>query len=528
MTRPRLTRRSFLNLVGRAGGAAALYNTMAAMGLIAVPAAYAGPPALAAGSGKGMRVVILGAGIAGMTAAYELARAGYRCTVLEARGRAGGRNWTLRGGDEVAELESRQRCAFARGAELYFNAGPARLPQHHQAVIGYCRDFGVPLEVMVNDNRNAYFHSAKAFGGKPVRARRVIGDSRGYIAELLAKAVSRKALDDSIAAEDRERLRHMLRGFGALDGDYRYKGSPRAGYGEWPGAGLAAGTPLAPFGLDEILKTDFAYFQINFGELIDFAPTMLQPKGGMDRIAHAFERRIRALIRYHAEVKEIRRAGEGVRVLYRDGIAGKMHEISADFCICTIPLSVLAGIPADFSPAFKAAIAAARYAKAAKLAFEAGRRFWETDDQIYGGISWTDQDITQLWYPSSGFHGRKGVLVGAYIWSNDIGERFARLSPAERSALGIANGTALHPAYGREVAHGISVAWSKVPYSLGAWAEWSAEERAGAYAVLNKPEGPIHLAGEHLSYLTGWQEGAVLSAHAAIATIDARVRARKA
>src|SRR5579863_6632371 len=101
-----LSRRRFIHLVGRAGGAAAAYRTMAAMGLLPVPAAYAGPPALPPGSGAGRTVVILGAGIAGMVAAMELGKAGYRCIILEARARAGGRNWTLRGGDEVRETDS--------------------------------------------------------------------------------------------------------------------------------------------------------------------------------------------------------------------------------------------------------------------------------------------------------------------------------------------------------------------------------------------------------------------------------------
>ncbi|HUI16152.1 MAG TPA: FAD-dependent oxidoreductase, partial [Alphaproteobacteria bacterium] len=188
MAKAGVTRRGFLNLVGRAGGATALYETMAAMGLLSAPTAYAGPPELPHGSGAGTHVAILGAGIAGMTAAYELARAGYRCTILEARERTGGRNWTLRRGDAVEELDSRQRCAFAAGREMYFNAGPARIPQQHQALLGYCRQFGVALEARVNDNRNAFFQSDKAFGGRPVRARQFIGDGRGYIAELLAKA----------------------------------------------------------------------------------------------------------------------------------------------------------------------------------------------------------------------------------------------------------------------------------------------------------------------------------------------------
>ena len=83
--RPALTRRRFINLVGKAGGVAAAYNTMAAMGLLAVPPAHARPPSLPGGSGRGTRVIILGAGIAGMTAAYELAKAGYECVILEAR-----------------------------------------------------------------------------------------------------------------------------------------------------------------------------------------------------------------------------------------------------------------------------------------------------------------------------------------------------------------------------------------------------------------------------------------------------------
>ena len=523
-----LSRRHFLNLVGRAGGAAAVYNTMAAMGLIAVPAAYAGPPALDSNSGRGTRVVILGAGIAGMTAAYELARAGYSCTVLEARVRAGGRNWTIRAGDVVEETDSYQKCGFERDSTLYFDAGPARIPQHHQAIIGYCRTFGVPLEVMVNDNRNAFYQSDRAFGGKPVRTNRLISDGRGHIAELLAKAISRHALDDTLSADDRERLTAMLRSFGALDSDFGYKGTSRAGYSEWPGASLRAGKLVEPLPLSDLLQTNFAYFQMNFGEIVDFAPTMLQPTGGMDHIAQAFEKRVRRLIHFRAEVREIRRVGDGVRVVYRDGATGKSRALEADYCICTIPLPVLAGIPADFSPAFKGAIGAAHYAKAAKMAFQASRRFWEEDDQIYGGISWTDQDITQIWYPSTGFHGRKGILLGAYIWSDEIAERFGRLSATDRAALGLQNGAKLHRSYQNSLSRGVSVAWHKVPYSLGAWAEWSVEERQHSYAALNRPEGPIYLAGEHLSYLTGWQEGAVLSALAVVAAIDQRVRARKA
>src|SRR5438128_241476 len=111
-----LTRRRFINLVGKAGGYAAAYNTMVAMGLMTVPPAKAAPPPLPADSGRGQRVLILGAGIAGMTAAYELTKAGYECRILEARSRAGGRNWTLRGGDRAEEIDSVQNLEWDRAA----------------------------------------------------------------------------------------------------------------------------------------------------------------------------------------------------------------------------------------------------------------------------------------------------------------------------------------------------------------------------------------------------------------------------
>src|SRR5258708_25604588 len=198
-----LSRRHFVHLVGAAGGAAAAYRTMAAMGLLPVPAAFAGPPALPAGSGKGVTVAILGAGIAGMVAAYELGKAGYDCRVLEARARPGGRNWSLRGGDVVEEADSTQPVAWDHGDHLYFNPGPARLPYHHQGILGYCRELGVPLEVMINDNRGGYFQDDAAFDGQPQLARAVVNDTRGFVAELAAKALDRGLLDHPVSIEDK-------------------------------------------------------------------------------------------------------------------------------------------------------------------------------------------------------------------------------------------------------------------------------------------------------------------------------------
>jgi monoamine oxidase len=527
-----MNRRTLLKLVGRAGGTAAVLTTMNAMGLLHTKATANTRPNLVSQSGEGTRVVILGAGIAGLTAAYELSKAGYSCTVLEARDRAGGRNWTVRGGDLIRETDSQQTCPFAADPNLYFNTGPARLPHHHTNILGYCKELGVPLEVIVNDNRAAYFQDDAAFDGQPMLNRRISNDSRGYMAELLAKAINKNALDDDLTVEDKERILEFVTGFGDLDADYLYKGSGRAGYTTPPGAAMVSGTRYDPIDLSELLNSDFWRFKLSFAEGFNQAATMLQPIGGMDQIVAGFERQVGRLIQYNAEVTQIRKTGDGVRIVYTDLSNGTDSAVAADFAICTLPLSVLAGIDADFSSDYQAAIDAGStgYINAVKHAFQADRRFWEEDDQIYGGISWTTRDITQIWYPANGFHSDKGVIVGAYIWDNEVASRVDALSPADRLLKAIEDGSTIHPNYSAELspAQGCSVAWGKVPYSQGGWMEWEEAARADVYPILNQPDGPIYLAGEHLSYLTGWQEGSVLSAHEAVRGLTAQLQAMQA
>jgi monoamine oxidase len=516
-----VSRRHLIQRVGRLGGVAAAYRTMAAMGLLAVPEAYAGPPPLPPGNRR--RIVIVGAGIAGMVLAWELRKAGFAPLVLEARTRAGGRNWSLRGGDEIREAASVQRVAWDAGPHLYFNPGPARLPYHHEGILAYCRELGVALEVMSNDNRGALLQSDAAFDGRPQRNRQVVNDIRGYVAELAAKAINHDALTEAVTSEDKDRIRALLRSFGALDRDMAYHGSGRAGYLEPPGGGAQQGTRRQPLDLHKILDAGFWEFQTNFGESWDQAATMLQPVGGMGRIGQAFGRALGGAIRYGAEVRSLRRNGDGARVVWRDARTARERAIETPLVVITIPLPVLGGIQADFAPETRAAIAAVDYVPAAKIAFQAERRFWELDAAIYGGISWTDRDITQVWYPSAGIHQRKGILVGAYIWSNDLGEKFAAMAPATRLDAALADGEQLHPDYRRHLTNGVSVAWKNIPFSGAAWAEWSRDARANHYAPLLKGDGPFLFAGEHMSYINGWQEGAVRSAHYALQAIASRM-----
>ena len=134
-------------------------------------------------------MLILGAGISGLTAAYELSRKGYEVQVLEASFRAGGRNMTVRNGDRIDETGYPQVCNFDKDPDLYFNCGPARIPGHHKALLNYCKELDVELAPFINDNRNAWVQDDAMFGGKPIRAREYMTDSRGFVAELMSKSM---------------------------------------------------------------------------------------------------------------------------------------------------------------------------------------------------------------------------------------------------------------------------------------------------------------------------------------------------
>jgi len=508
------TRRDFLTQVSAVGGYRATYLTMQALGLIG---SAAGAESLTLERGAhGTKVIILGAGVAGLSAAYELGKAGYACTVLEARDRVGGRNWTIRRGAKIDMTDgTHQVCEF--DADMYWNAGPARIPSHHQAVLGYCREFGVELEVEINTSRGERLFNPAANGGKPIEMRQAVNDARGAISELLAKAVDRGALDAELTAHDKERLRAFLRQYGDLSPDLLYKGSTRSGYVSLPGPGAEVGAARAPLPLDRLLDADM-WGAVLFEEGFDFQATMFQPVGGMDRIAMAFGKKLGAVVRLASEVTEIRRSNSGVRIVYRDKRSGQRANVEGAYCLVTIPLKVLDPIDADFSQLYKAAIHAVDYGNAVKIAWQS-RRFWETEDRIYGGLSWVKGPTALVWYPSDRLLSTKGILLGAYAGRGGDADWLAAQPLATQFDVSRAAIEALHPGRGAELEKPMTIAWSKVPYSLGIAARYASDQDVN-YTTLSEPDGPFYFAGEHLSHIGAWQEGAILSARRAINMMD--------
>jgi monoamine oxidase len=235
------------------------------------------------------------------------------------------------------------------------------------------------------------------------------------------------------------------------------------------------------------------------------------------------------LIRYSSKITEIRQASDGVTVTYTDHETGDTDlKATADWCVCTIPLSILSQIPMNVGAPMASAIRAVPYASSVKVGLQFRRRFWEEDEQIYGGITSTDLPISTIGYPNCNFQSRgKGVLLGTYAFGINAMD-FTAMTPKERVAQALSFGSQIHPQYPTEYENGIAVAWHRSPFTLGCFGLWTPATREQHYDNLCAIDGRIVLAGDHASYFNAWQEGAVTSALDAISRLHARAVAQGA
>jgi monoamine oxidase len=510
---------------------------MAAMGLMPEPEPWTGPMELAAKSGNGRTVLILGAGIAGLAAAYELSRLGFKCAVLESEARAGGRNLTVRRGSVITEEsaeqgKTQQRCDFDDG--LYVNLGPGRIPYHHRRMLHYCSELGVPLEIYVIETTANLFHVKDAFQGQAQVRRRINNDADTYIAELLSKAVTQGSLDQALDAGDKAKLLGLLDVFGDLQagkpcppGVYC---APRNSLCEDPATVSDVCQPRARLQLTELLNSQFWRHRFYGEENYDYQPTLFQPIGGMDKIVDGFKRKIGHLINYDCQVRAIRllNDGAGVEVVYRDRRHGREFMKRADYCLSNIPLPVLQKIPSNFSEEFQKAVDCGRFSPVCKVGWQANQRFWESDKyQIFGGVSFTDEIIREIWYPSHGFFGKSGALLGAYMAGNEATE-FGKMSCGQRLSVARSVASKLHGEFMDDrivPPHlGISIAWHNIPSQLGGFPGLGQDrtEARKAYLRLLQPDGCFYVIGDQVSPLTAWQEGALMSVEHVMKQITAQ------
>ena len=471
-----MSRRRLLGMIGLGAGSAAMYQAMQSLGF-AAESNFKGPVQLSAAP-KGASVLVLGAGLAGLVAAYELRQAGYRVQVLEYNARAGGRNWTLRGGDRYTELGGfTQECRFDPG--LYINPGPWRLPYHHRGMLSYCQRLGVPLEPFLQVNYNAYVHSSQRLRRQAAapahRQGRLSRPYRGTAGQIDSRP--------PVGRGCHRRGPGKAARLAAFLGRTRQKSASTCGetpamtgaaMRETRAADSAGGRRCrSRLALSDLLQSGL-WSALPMGELYDMQTALFQPVGGMGKIGEAFARELGPLIRYNAKVVEIQQDARGVSATFEDTAAHGRQSVQADWCVCTIPLSILSQIPMNVGRAMSEAISAVPYAASVKVGLQFKRRFWEQDEQIYGGITYTDLPISTIGYPSSGlFGGGKGVLLGGYIWGMLDAAQFTAMPPDERVRKAVEYGARIHPQYTQEFDNGVAVAWHRAPFALGCFGLWT-------------------------------------------------------
>jgi monoamine oxidase len=561
-----VTRRGFLERFGLVGGSTLVMSAMRSWDLMA---AQAGPRPVLSGRPSGTKVIVLGAGVSGLTVCYELAKLGYNVHILEARDRVGGVNWTLRRGathTEIGPGGETQVCNFDEG--LYHNGGPWRLPSFHTGVLGYCKELGVPVEVFINENESSYFYyEGKDIGplaNKRLRLRELKADMIGYTCELMAKAVSQDKLDRPLTKEDKERFVTFLVGEGYLDNeDHAYKKNTGRGPGD-------------PYDFNALLQSGFSTRIRSVIAGTGVAP-MFQPLGGMDQFPKGFQRKLGDKITFGAEIISIHQSSDNVQIVYKNVKTGAIKQVTADYCVSCLPLTILQKLEVNLSPETMTAVKATPYSPSAKIGLQMKRRFWEEDDKIFGGHLYSNLPIGDLAYPSWGYWGNKGIVLGFY-GSGQI-EDLVKKPVKDRIEHVLTHASKVHPQMRTEFETAYCTFWEKTPYSLGAFAsgggggangargeggrgggggrggtggtrgeggtrvggnrgagargEGNANTAASGLSnedrlkALGKPDNRIYLACAAVSGDGGWQEGAVAAAWKQVKALHERVMATR-
>ena len=452
---------------------------------------------LPASNGIRKKVVIVGAGMAGLVAAYELLRAGHEPLLLEARQRVGGRIETL-------------RAPFSHG--LYAEAGAMRVPRVHQLTLAYCRHFGLKLTPFTMTNPRGYLY----FAGKRHRAAEVNANpellpfdlaphERGKSAgQLWRKAIGEieealttqgEAAWTKLAEEfDHFSTREFLEFKGWSEGAIEMYGL------------MADQEALMNSSFLELLREDVGGFYRDMQELA----------GGMDTLPNAFMPKLGAYIRFGAKMIAIDQTPEEV-IIHYDTVAGRFTA-RGDYAIITVPFPILRHVEVikPFSRAKQRAIRQLHYDASAKVLLQARRRFWEEDDGIYGGGSTSDLPVRATYYPDHGQETGRGVLLASYTWGEDA-QRWGSLATYDRIEQAIENLALIHPQIRSEFEAGASKIWHDDEFAGGAFAFFNPGQQTLLHEAIIAPEGRIYFAGEHASLSHAWIQGAIESGlHAAL------------
>ncbi|MDV2581409.1 flavin monoamine oxidase family protein [Alkalibacillus haloalkaliphilus] len=451
------------------------------------------------------RIVIIGAGMAGLVSASLLKAAGHTVTILEGNDRVVGRIYTI-------------REPFSHG--LYFDAGAMRFPNTHELLFEYINKFIGETELY---HVNGVQVTADYYRENPGALNFPFAPhEEGKTAhELLASAVSPVLnLFEKAGPEEQNRLKQQ---FDHYSFDNFLIFNP-VGPSLSPEAIRKVKVLLGVEGFPELsfVSILFDIVQPIFEEELEFYEVL----GGNDCLPYSFLPQLKENIFYNQKVHQITQNEDGVSVIARDQSTNTYYSFEGDYTIVTIPYSVLQFIDIDPHESFSfhkwKALRELNYVSSVKVGLEFETKFWEKA-QIRNVIS--DLPFRQTYGgPSHNIGGAgPGILLASYCWGSNA-DLWSALPEEERIHKVLQQ---LFKIYGdevyREFSRGASYSWGHNQFSGGCFTLFAPNQFSDFSDHLHLPEGRVHFAGEHTSAFHGWVEGAIESGIRAAHEVNERV-----
>ncbi|MCI0417288.1 FAD-dependent oxidoreductase [bacterium] len=432
------------------------------------------------------KVIVIGAGISGLCAAYELTRNGFEVVILEARHRIGGRVHTIR-----------EPFEFGQFAE----AGAMVVPDSHSLTKKYAAEFGIQLDPAPSNLPAVYRVANRKWIGTGEDS-----DSPGslqkkylgpYIHQVAASLTADPWPPDGVRAWDHSTLYQFLTEQGISSEKISRL---RMEYiDEW-GDGIESYSALSGF------------YDLARGR----SSSLFRIQGGSDRLPSAFASRLSS-ISLNTPVHQVNQIDNRIEVVFSKN--GEFQKQQSDFLICTIPFSVLSKVQIDLPSEKRNAIQELGYTSVARVYAQFKERFWI--QQGLSGYAYTDHDFLSLFHSTANQEGKAGILE-AYI-SGPLARRISSLNETERIETTLSFLEELHPEMRKHLLKTTSVCWDHDPWAGGAYSWFKPGQMTNLLPVLGRPFGQIHFAGDHTSSLPGWMQGALESAHRVIQEIMQKI-----
>ncbi|MGZ4688747.1 MAG: flavin monoamine oxidase family protein [Acidimicrobiia bacterium] len=443
-----------------------------------------------ADAGTASRAIVVGAGLAGLTAALDLRAAGWNVVVLEARRRVGGRVRTV-------------YAPFSEG--LHAESGGESIDDNHDRIQALVARFGLQTERRL-ENRDAT--ATVRYRGRTTPAAKFLAGDRAVLEDYNRFYTESDKLAAGIDPEHPERARNAERLDRRSLADFiaGLHLDPRARFlVETAETGEYASDP------GDVSLLFYAQQAAIANDVSDAASETMRISGGNSRLTQAMAAELGSAVVLGAPVRSIRQT----RDLVIASAGG--HSYTGAQLVLAVPPPTLRAIA--FTPELSRSVAAMvrglQLGPATKVMTEYDDRFWRAGGG--SGLVVTDLPFRVAWDASDSYPSDSGILTAFTTGSH--GESFARMSDARRIRGTRRQVAQVFPAaHGREV-HSATIAWPNERSTGGGYVVFRPGQMTKFWEVLRRPAGRIRFAGEHTESLAGYMESAVRSGHRVAAAI---------